>query len=251
MSRISNGVRFRDLIRGIACGIRDSRAANLGRGVVVRSGSGAGTPTTRVISRGKGCLGGCSLPLNTRIMGSRKSVIGTNRILIGVPHTMDGTNSVANNLPHMARLFRTHGPSGPTIISRVSNRINFNGVGHNGHRVAIASGLNRMGGCVIPLSGRLLIRRGSCVHTNVPLSSNTAAPSSVLTVVKPATIRRCVMGRVRSMCHLRNMGVGSGRFRMVIHRVVHGIRVVSPKSAHFLRRRIISGLRMVSRGSHV
>ncbi len=196
-------------------------------------------------------VGACGLPMNTRLMVSRGHAIGINSLVIGVPHTMNGTNSVAKNLPHIARLFRTHGPSGPTIITRVSNRIAFKGVGHNGHRVVVASGANRRGGCLITLSGRVLIRRDSCIHTKAPLSSNTVAPLSVLTVGNPATIRRCVIGRMRSICHLRNIGVGSGRFRIVIHRVVHGIRVSSTNSAHFLRSRIISGVRFVRRGSHV
>ncbi len=208
-------------------------------------------PSTRVVSRSNRILHACGLPINNRIIVRSKRLLGTNRMLIGVPHTRNGTNSVAKNLPHIARLFRTHGPSGPTIMSRVSNRVAVNGIGHNGHRVVMASGANSIGGCLVSLSGRVLIRRGSCIHTNAPLSSNTVAPRSVLTVGNPATMRRCVMGRMRSICHLRNIGVGSGRFRVVMHRVVHGIRVSRPNSAHFLRTRIISGLSFVRRGSHV
>ncbi len=234
-------MRFSGLVRNIAFHRRTaSRFSLRERGIIVRSHSGDGGPAVHVVIKNRR-TGRCGLPMNTRLVISGNARIGTNRIVIGVPETVNGSNSVAKNLPQIARLFRTHGPSGPTIMTRVGNRIRVNGGGHNGHRVVVGTRDNRRGHCLMPLSGRVLMRRGSCVHTNVPLSSNTVTPTSVLTVRKPVGIRRCVIGRVRRICHVRNIGVGSGRFRIVIHRVVHGIRVVSPNSAHFLPRRLISG----------
>lgn len=71
------------------------------------------------------------------------------------------------------------------------------------------------------------------------VSSNPRTPRSVLHLHNIRTIAHCVIGRMRRMCHLRNIGVGSGRVRIVIHRVLHGTAVIGTNDSSFLRNRRI------------
>lgn len=147
-------------------------------------------------------------------------------------NNITATRSVARNLPHIRRLFRTHGPGNGTVVSGVTNGIAVRSSPRGtGVGVIAIAGRRASSACGVPFKGEVSIGRNSRVRTNAHLVRKGVGPRSVLHILNMRTARGCVIGRIRGICHSRNIRVGSGRVRVVIRRVLHGVGVSSPKSS--------------------
>lgn len=157
-------------------------------------------------------------------------------------------SSVARNLPHVRRVFRTHGPGNRTIVSRVSNIMINVGRNHSHRRRVIIRNRIRSGACATPCATHLGMTMGSRMMHKRRLARNSVSPGRLVGIGSMATIRRCLLHRIRGMCHVRNIRVNSGRVRMVMHRVLHGIHMVSTTRASMLPNALLSVRRFASTG---